>query len=99
MSHRWGISGGGLCSFVVMKRNHDEVPVSITKMPNNPRWGVGVEDERQEDCISDDYYGAGQDHHQTNKHLGDKRDLLNIEESASAHIRSNIFNFSAVIKN
>lgn len=74
MFHRGWISRGGLCSFVVMKRDHDEVPVSVTKMPNNPRRGVGVEDERQEDCVSDDHDGAGQDHHQTNKHLGDKRE-------------------------
>lgn len=55
-----------------MERNHDEVPVSITDVPNNPGWGVCVEDERQQNSISYRKDGAGQEDHQTNKHLPKK---------------------------
>ncbi len=55
-----------------MKCNHDEVPVSITNMPSDPCRGVRVENQRQKDYIGDHHNGAGQNHHQTNKHLPEK---------------------------
>lgn len=55
-----------------MERNHDEVPVSITDVPSDPDRGVCVEDERQQDNVSDRDDGAGQKDHQTNKHLSKK---------------------------
>lgn len=54
-----------------MESNHDEVPVSIANMPGNPCRGVCVEDQWQEDKIGYEHNGAGQRHHQTNKHLQD----------------------------
>lgn len=55
-----------------MKSDHDEVPVSITHVPSDPCWGVSVEDQRQKDHIGYHHDGAGQYHHQTNKHLPGK---------------------------
>lgn len=43
-----------------MERDHDEVPVSIKDVPNNPGWGVCVEDERQQNSVSYHNDGAGQ---------------------------------------
>ena len=43
-----------------MESYHDEVPVSITDVPNNPDWGVRVEDQRQQNNISYRNDGAGQ---------------------------------------
>lgn len=63
---------GGLGGLVVMKSNHDEVPMSITNMPSDPWRGVSVEYQRQEDDIGYHHDGAGQYHHQANKHLTDK---------------------------
>ncbi len=55
-----------------MESNHDEIPMSITNVPSNPCRGVCVEDQRQQDHIGNPHDGAGQYHHQTNKHLSDK---------------------------
>lgn len=54
------MSRGSLGSLVIMERNHDEVPVPIKDVPNNPGWGVCVEDERQQNSISYHNDGAGQ---------------------------------------
>lgn len=55
-----------------MESNHDEVPVPIAKVPSDPRRGVCVEDQRQQDKIGYHNNGAGQYDHQTNKHLPNK---------------------------
>ena len=55
-----------------MESNHDEVPVSKTNMPSDPHRSVCVEDQRQENHVGNHHDGAGQYHHQTNKHLPDK---------------------------
>lgn len=52
-----------------MESNHDEVPVSITQVPNNPCRGVGVQHQRQQDQIGYSNDGAGQYDHKTYKHL------------------------------
>lgn len=72
-SYSWGVPGGRLSSFVVMECNHDEVPVSVTNVPSNPRWGVSVEYQGQKDYIGDDQDGASQCDHQTHKHLHNDR--------------------------
>ena len=54
------VSRQSLGSFVIMESYHDEVPVSITDVPNNPDWGVRVEDQRQQNNISYRNDGAGQ---------------------------------------
>lgn len=66
------VSGRSLGSLIVMESDHNDNPVSITDVPNDPDWGVRVEDERQQDNISYHNDGAGQEDHQTNKNLPKK---------------------------
>lgn len=73
LSYCRGISRGSLGSFVVMKSDHDEVPISIKHMPNNPCRMVSGQGERQKRYIGYHHNGTGQYHHQTNKHLTAKR--------------------------
>lgn len=63
-----------------MESNHDEVPMSITNMPSDPRRRVSVEDQRQQDHIGYHHDGAGQYHHQANKHLKEKRMIRQCEQ-------------------
>ena len=72
ISYCWGGPRGGLGGLVVMKSNHDKVPVSITNVPSNPWRGVSVEYQRKVDHIGYHHDGAGQYHHQANKHLIDQ---------------------------
>lgn len=69
MSYCRGIPRGSLGGLVVMESDHDEVPMSITNVPNNPGRGVCVEDQRQQDDVSYEHDGADQYDHQTNKDL------------------------------
>lgn len=73
MSYCRGIPGGSVGGLVVMESDHDEVPMSITNMPNDPGRGVRVEDQRQQDDVSYQHDGADQYDHQTNKDLPHKR--------------------------
>lgn len=72
MSYCRGIPRGSLGGLVVMESDHDEVPMSITNVPNNPGRGVCVEDQRQQDDVSYQHDGADQYDHQTNKDLPHK---------------------------
>lgn len=46
--------------------------MSVTNVPSNPWRGVSVEYQGQKDHIGYHQDGAGQYHHQANKHLTDK---------------------------
>ena len=61
---RWCLGG-----FVVVEDDHDQVPVPVTEVPRDPGWVVGGNDHGQQDHVADQQDGAGQDHHQTHKHL------------------------------
>ncbi len=58
--------GGG---FIVMEDDHEEVPVSVTEVPEDPVNGVRAEDDGQHTQIHDEHDGAGQGDHQRHKHL------------------------------
>lgn len=60
------MSHGG---FVVIKNNHDQVPMSIANVPGNPCCGVCAEDHRQDEQVGYHQDGAGQNHHEKYKHL------------------------------
>lgn len=57
--------GGG---FIVMEEDHEEVPVTVTEVPEDPVKGVRAEDDGQHAQIHDHHDGAGQEDHQRHKH-------------------------------
>ncbi len=68
MHLRWETRTCG-CSFIVMEDDHDEVPVSVTQVPEDPVNGVWAEDDGQHTQIHDNHDWAGQRDHQRHKHL------------------------------
>lgn len=63
-----GRCGDGL---VVMEHDHDEIPVAVGDVPADPLGGIGLEDERKDTDVDDQYDGAGQDDHQNDKHYAE----------------------------
>lgn len=54
--------------FIVMEDHHEEIPVAVTEMPEDPVKGVRAEDDGQHAQVDDNHDGAGQGDHQRHKH-------------------------------
>lgn len=52
-----------------MVDQHEEVPVAVTEVPEDPVNRVRAEDDGQNTQIHDNHDGAGQGDHQRHKHL------------------------------
>lgn len=55
--------------FIVMEDQHEEDPVAVTEVPEDPVNGIRAEDDGKNAQIDDNHDGAGQQNHQRHKYL------------------------------
>lgn len=70
--HLWWVPRRGGDGLVVVEDNHDEVPVSVGKMPADPSRCVRLQDKGQQADVYDGHDGACQPYHQCHKHLKER---------------------------
>lgn len=56
LPYLWRKTGLSSDGHIVVEDNHDEVPVTIDEMPEDPKKGVGSQDEWQEADVHYDHH-------------------------------------------